>query len=104
MGHKLRRGHAFIAWSRLELEAEVGRLQALYEARGQRVEELEAEVKRLQHIINVLRNSIEMTNQAAMTVEDHVRVRNGRVEVWVLGDWLDLEQEQAKDVQAEGSK
>lgn len=66
------------------------------------VERSRAEIRRLEHVIDCLRSSINMTAHTSETILDHVRVRDGRIEVWCLGHWLDLEREQAQSPDADG--
>ena len=54
-----------------------------------RLEELEGEVKRLNHIIGRLQFGIEFARQIAKETPDNTRVRDGKVEVFCLGEWED---------------
>lgn len=67
------------------------------------VAELQDEIKRLKHINAVLKNQTIMAYENARTIEDHVRCKNGKLEVWFLGDWYDREEEAEKlDGESEG--
>ena len=58
--------------------------------------ELQGEVLRLQHIISVLKCYVLNAAEYAQELEGNIRVRDGRVEVWCLGDWVDVKQAQEK--------
>lgn len=66
------------------------------------IDRLKGELQRYRHIVGVLQHSIEMTHLTSTTIEEHVRIHNGRLEVWSLGEWYDVEKEQAEYAEAVG--
>jgi len=75
--------------------ADIERLQA-------EVEQMQVENKRLRHIICILRWHGMMFTELAASVEGNVRIQNGRLKVWCLGEWTDVvnAQEEADAIMA----
>ena len=60
------------------------------------VKRLAGEVVRLNHIIAVMKTHINMAHHAVANIESNTRIREGRLEVWCLGDWVDVEEENSR--------
>ena len=85
------RGHEFIGFDKNDCpHCEIKRLQG--------------SVMRLEHIIAVMKTAIAQAHLSATHTEDHTRVRNGRLEVWCLGDWVDVEQANIEADEAVGAE
>ena len=54
------------------------------------------ECKRLRHILNVMRFHINSAYDQLSDIEDRVQIRDGRLMVWVLGEWFDVDKENAE--------
>ena len=76
--------------------SKLGRRAARLRGRETTIRRLLLEIERLEHIVGILTTSIRRSNHTAKTVEEHVRVHDGRIQVWSFGEWLDLREEQAK--------
>ena len=65
------------------------------------IAELQGEIARLRHIVAVLKFHISSAYSAAKTIEENVRCRDGTVEVWCFGEWVDVrdvnEEEEEED-------
>jgi len=53
---------------------------------------LHERVRCLEHIVAVLKAQISMAYHSAKNIEADIRVHNGRLEAWCLGDWVDVEE------------
>jgi len=56
-----------------------------------RIAALEDEGRRQRHINAILMSRITMAAYDLESISDNVRVEDGRLEVWCLGDWVDVE-------------
>jgi hypothetical protein len=63
--------------------------------RGLRVKAAD-EIERLTHIVGALRFSCQMTGHAAEEIMEHVRCKDGLLEVWSLGEWVDVSKANAE--------
>lgn len=57
---------------------------------------LQEEVIRLKHVVAVLKGQIAMAHHVMSNIEGNTRVRDGKLEVWCLGDWVDVEKANAE--------
>ena len=57
---------------------------------------LHGEIERLNHIIAVMKYHAIDGGRIAREIEGNVRVQDGRLEVWCLGDWVDVKQARAE--------
>ena len=55
------------------------------------VKRLERELKRWQHMVRVLQCQIDLTHEHSIGIEESTRIQDGRLEVWSLGEWVDVE-------------
>ena len=62
-----------------------------------RIKELECEVKRLEHVVGSLQYAIQFAAKASEGIMDNTRVRDGKVEVFFMGEWQSILWAGAKD-------
>lgn len=76
----------------------------------ERLSEYRADEERYKYIIAVMKSQmaiaytsvverVEVAHAAVMLIEKNTRVKNGRLEVWCLGEWNDVEEANAEVVE-----